>query len=131
MVAATVIHANGKSEIDRSGAQTNDKALANLLALSAGGNIVTRGVYKATVDPASLADAVGETIQFTGCTGVVLGRTSVSAIINGLDLQDITVTAYVQADAVIEVRLQNEGTATVDLGSSTWYFITDTVRAGL
>ena len=131
MVTATVIQASGKNEIIRSGAQTDEKELANLLAMTAGGNIITTGLYKATVNPASLADGVGETIQFTACTGVVLGRTGVSTIIAGVDLQDITVTAYVQADGVIEIRLQNEGAATVDLASSTWYFITDTVRAGL
>jgi len=76
-------------------------------------------VYKeATVNPGSLADGVGETVQITGVTGANLGDfVLVSA---PYDLQDITVTGYVQATDVVEIRLQNEGAATVDLASGTW-----------
>lgn len=131
MPAATVIQESGKNEILRSGAQTDDKTLSNLLAMTAGGNIVTTGLYKVTIDPASLVDAAGETQQVTGCTGVVLGRTAVTGIVNPNDTQDITVTAYVQANGVIELRFQNEGAATVNLASGVYYIMTATVRAGL
>ena len=71
-----------------------------------------------TYDPGSLADGVGETKQVTGVSGANLGDfVLVSA---PYDLQDITVTAYVQATDVVELRLQNEGAATVDLASGTW-----------
>lgn len=75
--------------------------------------------YKsATVNPGSLLDGAGETVQITGVTGAALGDfVLVSA---PYDLQDITVTGYVQAAGVVEIRIQNEGGATVDLASGTW-----------
>jgi len=36
------------------------------------------------------------------------------------DLQDITVTAYVQSNDTVEVRIQNESGAIVNLDSGTW-----------
>jgi hypothetical protein len=71
----------------------------------------------ATKDPGSLIDGAGETLSFT-VTGAALGDYVLVAA--PYDLQDITVTAYVQAADTVEVRLQNESTATVDLGSGTW-----------
>lgn len=71
-----------------------------------------------TINPGSLVDGAGETVQVTGVTGATLGDwVLVSA---PYDLQDITVTAYVQANSVVEIRIQNEGVATVDLASGTW-----------
>lgn len=131
MPAATVITANNKYSVDRSAAVTDQKILANTLAMTADGNLLSKGLYKVTIDPASLVDAAGETQQVTGCTGVVLGRTAVVGVVNPYDLQDITVTAYVQADGVIELRFQNEGAATVNLASGVYYIITQTIRAGL
>ncbi len=70
-----------------------------------------------TFDPASLADGAGETKQVT-VTGAALGDyVLVSA---PYDLQDISVTGYVQAANTVEIRVQNESTATVDLASGTW-----------
>lgn len=71
----------------------------------------------ATVDPGSLVDAAGETVQVT-VTGAELGDYVLVAA--PYDLQDITVTAYVQAADTVEIRLQNESGATVDLASGTW-----------
>jgi len=71
----------------------------------------------ATLDPASLADGVGET-ETVAVPGVALGDI-VIGVSNSLDLQDITVTAYVQAADAVELRVQNEGAATVDLASAT------------
>ena len=70
-----------------------------------------------TFDPASLVDGAGETTILT-VTGAALGDfVQVSA---PYDLQDITVTGYVQAANNVEIRLQNESTGTVDLASGTW-----------
>jgi hypothetical protein len=70
----------------------------------------------ATVDVASLVDAAGATQSIT-CTGAALG--DFVLVSHSLDVQDITVTAYVQSANTVEVRFQNEGAATVDLGSGT------------
>lgn len=131
MPAATVVVANNKYSIDRSGVQNSERDNNNLKAMTADGNTGTKGLYKVTIDPASLIDAAGETQQVTGCTGVVLGRTAVVGIVNPYDLQDITVTAYVQANGVIELRFQNEGAATVNLASGVYYLITETISAGI
>ena len=71
----------------------------------------------ATQGPISLVDGAGETLDFT-VTGAVLGDYVLVAA--PYDLQDITVTAYVDAADSVQVRLQNESTATVDLASGTW-----------
>lgn len=77
--------------------------------------------YQLTIDPGSLVDGAGQTMQITGISGVTLGDfVLVSA---PYDLQDITVTAYVQATGVIEIRIQNESGATVDLASGIWKII--------
>lgn len=71
-----------------------------------------------TINPSSLVDGAGETKQITGVAGATLGDwVLVSA---PYDLQDITVTAYVQATGVVEIRIQNESGATVDLASGIW-----------
>lgn len=71
-----------------------------------------------TINPSSLVDGAGETIQVTGVVGATLGDwILVSA---PYDLQDITVTAYVQANDTVEIRLQNESGSTVDLASGLW-----------
>ena len=128
MVAATVITVDGSKSLDKTGAITDDKVFNNTMAMTANGVVVSRGVYKATLNPASLINAAGETIQLTGCTGVVLGKTAIVGLVNPIDLRDITVSAYVQANGVIELRFQNEGEATVDLGSAVWYVMTETIR---
>ncbi|OGM06040.1 hypothetical protein A2125_01465 [Candidatus Woesebacteria bacterium GWB1_43_5] len=76
-------------------------------------------IYKqATINPSNLADGAGETIQVTGVTGATLGDyVFISA---PYDLQDITVTAYVQSNDTVEVRIQNESGAIVNLDSGTW-----------
>lgn len=68
-------------------------------------------------DPGNLIDGAGETKGLT-CNGAELGDyVLVSA---PYDLQDMTVTAYVQAANVVEIRLQNESGGAIDLGSGTW-----------
>lgn len=125
MVAATVLaNPNG---IDKSYGHTDQKEYQNLLAITGNGVASRKQVYQATVDPASLADAAGATIQLTGCTGVILGKTAVTGIVNPLDIVDFTVTGYVQADGVIELRFQNESAAGVNIASGVWKVITETL----
>ena len=70
-----------------------------------------------TWDPGSLADGAGETKSITA-TGAALGDyVMVSA---PYDLQDMTVSAYVQAADTVEIRLQNESGGILDLASGTW-----------
>ena len=97
---------------------TDAKEQQNNIAVTAQGNVKKLSYFEATVDFASAADGVGETVQLTGCNGVSLGD-AVIAVSLGLDLQDMILTAYVQADTVIELRLQNESTGTVNLASTT------------
>jgi len=72
-----------------------------------------------TWDPGDLADGVGETSSSVNVPGAELGDfVLVSA---PYDMQDLIVTAYVQAADVVEVRIQNENAgANVDLASGTW-----------
>ena len=70
------------------------------------------------INPGNLVDGAGETVQVTGMKGVTLGDfVLVSA---PYDLQDITVTGYVQANGVVEIRIQNESGLTVNLVSGVW-----------
>jgi hypothetical protein len=86
-----------------------------LLGPGGGFAVVKKATF--TFDPTSLADAAGETKSVTA-TGAALGDFVLLSA--PYDLQDITATAYVQAADTVEVRLQNEGGATVDLASGTW-----------
>jgi len=71
----------------------------------------------AVLDPISLLDGAGESFDIT-VTGAVVGdHVNVAP---GVDLQELGMTTYVRAANTVEVRLQNESTATVDLASSTW-----------
>lgn len=74
-------------------------------------------VVTATVDPASLADAAGATAAVT-VTGAALGDFVLVAA--PYDLQDVTVTAYVQAANTVEIRIQNESAGGRNLASGTW-----------
>lgn len=83
-------------------------------------NIFTNSELKGTVvwDPANLADGAGETSAGITVTGAALGDFVLVAA--PYDLQDTTVTGYVQASNTIEIRLQNESGGAVDLASGTW-----------
>ena len=97
---------------------TDAKEQQNNLAMTAQGSVKKLLYFTATVNFASAADGVGETVAITGCNGVSLGDVVIGVSI-ALDLQDMMLTGYVSADNVIEVRLQNESTNTVDLASTT------------
>jgi Na+/citrate or Na+/malate symporter len=77
-------------------------------------------VGSATLDVASLVDAAGATSTITA-TGVVLGDFVLVSF--GVDLQGITVTAYVSAADTISVRVQNETGGTIDLASTTVRYV--------
>jgi len=78
------------------------------------GGVVKTGA--AVYDPASLGDGVGATAEVT-VAGAALGDYAFVSF--SLDLQDITVTAYVSAPDKVQVRFQNESTGTVNLASGT------------
>lgn len=71
----------------------------------------------ATFDPGSLVDAAGVTTTVT-VTGAALGD-FVDSVSFSLDLQGITLTAYVSAANTVAVRFQNESGGTLDLASGT------------
>jgi hypothetical protein len=73
-------------------------------------------IGSATYDPPSLVDGDGVTTTVT-CTGAVLGMFARASF--GVDLQGITLTAWVSAADTVSVRFQNETGGTIDLASST------------
>jgi len=70
----------------------------------------------ATYDPPSLADGAGTTTTVVA-TGAALGDFALASF--SLDLQGITVSAYVSASNTVSVRFQNESGGTLDLASGT------------
>lgn len=77
---------------------------------------VDRLTGSATYDPPSLADGAGTTTT-VACNGAVLGDLARASF--SLDLQGITVTAWVSASGVVSVRFQNESGGVLDLASGT------------
>jgi hypothetical protein len=73
---------------------------------------------EATWDPGSLADGVGETSAGITVTGAALGDFVIVSA--PYDLQGIACSGYVSAADTVNIRLQNETTGVVDLGSGTW-----------
>lgn len=70
----------------------------------------------ATYDPGNLADGQGVTATVT-VTGAALGDYAAASF--SLDLQGITLTAWVSAADTVSVRFQNETGAPIDLASGT------------
>lgn len=70
-----------------------------------------------TVDPASLADAAGASTDVT-VTGAALGDFVLLG--PGVDVADVTVSAFVTAANTVTIRVQNESGGAVNLASSTW-----------
>lgn len=68
-------------------------------------------------DPGSLDDGAGETKSVT-VPGAAFGDFVMVAA--PYDLQDMTCAGYVQAANTVEIRLQNQSGATVNLGSGPW-----------
>lgn len=70
----------------------------------------------ATYDPPSLVDGAGATTTVT-VTGAALGDYAQASF--SLDLQGITLSAYVSSANTVSVRFQNESGGTIDLASGT------------
>jgi len=77
-------------------------------------------IASATWDPASLNDAAGETKSIT-VAGAALG--DIVLVAPPYDMQDFVFSGYVQAANTVEIRIQNESAATVNLASGTWKVI--------
>lgn len=107
----------GVKAYDLSRGDTEEKQFNNLLATTADGNVKGMFYGAATIDVASLVDGAGATATVT-VTGVALGDI-VMGVSFGVDIVDLTITAAVTAANTVEVRIQNESTATVDLASTT------------
>lgn len=105
-------------EIDYTAGDTEPKRFQNLMGMT-GDGAVKQVFYheEENVNIGSLADGAGATQSIT-VTGVELGDI-VLGVSFGVDLVDMTVTAYVQSADTIEVRVQNEGGTTHDLASTT------------
>ena len=80
------------------------------------GNSFQTFTGSATYDPPSLADGSGVTTTVT-CTGASLGGYAAATF--SLDLQGVTVTAWVSSSNTVSVRFQNESGGVVDLASGT------------
>jgi hypothetical protein len=103
--------------IDKTWGLTEAKYMGNLEALT-GELQVKRILYgSATVDVGTLADGVGSTHSIT-VNGVALGDIVLGASF-GVDVVDMSITAYVQAANTVEVRVQNESAAGTNLASTT------------
>jgi len=76
-------------------------------------------LVRSAVDPASLADAAGGTVDVT-VTGAAIGDFVLFA--PGVDMVDMIVTAYVVAANTVQIRVQNESGAAANIASSTWNF---------
>lgn len=70
----------------------------------------------ATYDPPSLLTLTGATTTVT-VTGAAMGDFALASF--SLDLQGITLSAYVSASSTVSVRLQNDTAGTLDLASGT------------
>lgn len=70
-----------------------------------------------TWDPASIANGAKERFRMTGVTGAALGDFVVASF--SLDLQDMTLSAQVQASTVVDAVISNNTGGAVDLGSGT------------
>lgn len=70
----------------------------------------------ATFNPGNLSDGAGETTTVT-VVGAALGDFASASF--SLDLQGITVTAWVSAENTVSVRFQNESATGVDLDEGT------------
>lgn len=103
-------------EVDKSYPQTDAKDQQNLMALTANGQIKQIMYAEATKDVGNLADGAGETLTIT-VNGANVGDIVIASF--GVDIQDMTVSAYVQAANAVEVRVQNESGGAINLASTT------------
>ncbi len=108
----------------KTGANTGDVYFTDPMLCAAGvpleeaiGIDKSQYIYgSATFDPANLVDGAGETTTVT-VTGAALGDYASASF--SLDLQGVTVTAWVSAANTVSVRFQNETGVALDLASGT------------
>jgi len=114
---------NGSKAVSDSG--TNNIVIGHCGSVAASGTGMNKSMLviggnslqgSATYDPPSLADGEGATTT-VAVTGARLGDFVDASF--SLNLQSISVTAWVSASDVVSVRLQNETGGTIDLGSGT------------
>lgn len=94
------------------------KALADIVADIKSVHTPLAGVLTGgkTYDAGSLVDAAGE-LTTVSVPGAALGDFAMASL--GVDVQGITVTAYVSAADTVTVRLQNESGGALNLASTT------------
>lgn len=103
---------------------SDGQALVTVTSISSSASVVARfsGTNQlqatSTYNPGSLADGAGETSSGITVTGAALG--DFCQVAAPYDLQDITVSCYVQATDTVEIRVQNESGSTIDLASGSW-----------
>ena len=114
MTTALTRSINGSVITDPAAKQVLQAALADLQGLRAVQATVLRA--SATIDVTSLADGAGATSTVT-VPGAALG--DLVLVSHGLDLQGISVSAWVSAVDVVSIRFQNESAGTLDLASTT------------
>lgn len=103
-----------KQRVNTMSSRMDQQALLPILAALPLVQVLTGS---AVFDPASLIDGAGATTTVI-VTGAALGD-YVPFCSFSLDLQGITVTAWVSAANTVSVRLQNETGGTLDLASGT------------
>ena len=106
--SANMIVLNGYASLDRTAQFANHASIEQW-----NGGYLTGS---ATYDPASLADGAGATTTVT-VTGAALGDFAMASF--SLDLQGITLTAWVSATNTVSVRFKNETGGVIDLASGT------------
>ena len=114
--ASSVTQSDQNRKVITSFGETDTKSHNNLMALTGEGHIKGIMYAQGTLDAGSLVDAAGETETIT-VNGAALGDIVMASL--DVDIQDMTVTAYVQAANAVEVRIQNESGTTHDLASAT------------
>lgn len=77
-------------------------------------DLAPKGEGSVTYDPPNLADGAGTTTTVV-CTPARLGQFAMASF--SLDLQGITLTAWVSAQGVVSVRFQNESGGALNLAS--------------
>lgn len=107
-LSQTEIAQHADSENVVGGLIDDHKALLDLFS----GMLRASAVY----DAANLVDAAGVTTT-VACVGAALGDFVLASF--SLDLQGITMTAYVSAADVVSIRFQNESGGAIDLASGT------------
>lgn len=105
---------------DASAGFTNEKLQRNMECLTFGGRLKGSFYWSGTVDPTGLDADNGATSQIT-VPGVNLGD-AVAFVSCAVDLQDLTVTGYIQAANTVELRFGNVSLDNSrDLASTTFY----------